>query len=193
MDRTQTTALLERAKAGSDAALNELFERWAGRLLALVRLRMGPALRARMESRDILQATLLKAFQHIDRFESSDARSLMAWLARIVENEIRDQADYQHRQRRDVARDVALSQGLDAVAARVRSQVSQVVLDEELRRVERALESLEPDHREVIVLRKFEELGFGEIGRRMQRSPDACRMLLARAMAALTLKLHEAS
>jgi RNA polymerase sigma-70 factor (ECF subfamily) len=193
MDRQQTTALLERARAGSEDALNELFERWAGRLLALVRLRMGPALRARMESRDILQAALLKAFRNIERFESSDARSLMAWLGRIVENEIRDQADHQRRQRRDAAREVVLSQGLDAVEARVRSQVSLVVLDEELARVERALEALEPDHREVIVLRKFEELGFGEIGRRMQRSPDACRMLLARAMAALTLQLREMS
>ena len=40
MDRTESTALLEGAKAGSGAALNALFERCAGRLLALIRLRM---------------------------------------------------------------------------------------------------------------------------------------------------------
>ena len=32
----------------------------------------------------------------------------MAWLARIAENEIRDQADYHRRQRRDAARAVPL-------------------------------------------------------------------------------------
>ena len=49
--------------------------------------------------------------------------------------------------------------------------------------------SLSPPHREVILLRKFEELSFADIARRLGKSEDACRMLLARAMTALTLKL----
>ena len=44
-----------------------------------------------------------------------------------------------------------------------------------------------PLQRELIVLRKLEELSYREIGERMGKSPDACRMLLARAMTALTL------
>ena len=52
-----------------------------------------------------------------------------------------------------------------------------------------ALEALDPDHRDVIVLRKLEELSFREVAARMGRSEDACRMLLARAMVALTLRL----
>jgi len=192
MDRATTTALLRDARHGSEEALNRLFERSAGKLLALIRLRMGRGLRGQLESRDILQSSLLKAFQSIDRFESDDKQSLMAWLARIAENEIRDQADYFGRQRRDAARLVELDEGLDQLAARVRSQVSQLVFDEATRKVERALESLEDAQREVIVLRKFEELGFAEIGERMGRSADACRMLFARAMTALTLALQEA-
>ena len=193
MDRVQTTALLKEAKAGSAGALDQLFQRWAGKLLALIRLRMGRDLRSRMESRDILQVCLLKAFQNIDQFDGAETRSLMAWLARIAENEIRDQADYQRRQRRDRAREVDLEDGLNQVADRVRSQVSQIVIGEDVQRIERALESMDEAQREVIVLRKFEELSFREIGERMQRSPDACRMLLARAMTNLTLKLGEMS
>jgi len=41
------------------------------------------------------------------------------------------------------------------------------------------------------MLRKFEELSFKEIGERLGKSPDACRMLLARAMTALTLAMEE--
>jgi DNA-directed RNA polymerase specialized sigma24 family protein len=48
-----------------------------------------------------------------------------------------------------------------------------------------------PAHREIILLRKFEELSFAEIARRLGRSEDASRMLLARAMTALTLKMSE--
>jgi RNA polymerase sigma-70 factor (ECF subfamily) len=193
MDRTETTALLLDAKGGSDEALNRLLERCAGKLLALIRLRMDRALRARMESRDILNATLMKAFQHLDQFEKADSSSLMGWLARIAENELRDQRDYHGRQRRDAAQVVALDQGLDGLEARVRSQTSRLFFKEELSRLERALQTLDEQHREVILLRKLEELSFVEIGERMGKSTDACRMLLARAMAALTLQMQGSS
>lgn len=193
MDRRETTALLRSARDGSDAALEILFERYAPRLLALIRLRMGPSLRAHLESRDVLHASLLKAFRRIERFEGADGSTLMAWLARIATNEIRDQADYHRRQRRDAGRVVPLDDGLDRIAAEVRSGISRVVLNERLERLERALESLDDDHREIILLRRFEERSFREIGERMGgRSPDACRMLLARAMTALTLRMREA-
>ena len=193
MDRTESTALLRRAKGGCNEALNTLLEHCAGKLLALIRLRMGRGLRAHLESQDILQASLLKAFQHIDQFEREDTGALMAWLARIAENEIRDQADYHGRQRRDAARVVPVEGGLDGLAPQVRSLVSGVIMNEAMERLERALEELDDRYREIIVLRKFEELSFREIAERLGKSPDACRMLLARAMAALTLRANEAT
>jgi RNA polymerase sigma-70 factor (ECF subfamily) len=182
--------LLERAKAGSPEALNLVYERAAGRLLAFIRLRLGRDLRARLESGDILQATLLKSFQRLGDLRGNDTRSLMAWLARIAEHEIRDCADYQHRQRRDAAREVPLD--VEApIQAITRSALSKVILDEDAVRLEAAIESLGADHRDVILMRKFEELSFAEIAARTGRSEDAARMLLARAMTALTLKLSE--
>ena len=191
MDRAQSTVLLRRAKGGSPEAINALFERCAGKLLALIRLRMGRSLRAHLESQDILQASLLKAFERIEQFERGNIASLMAWLARIAENEIRDQADYHGRQRRDAARLVPLEGELDGVADQVHSLASRVVLNESMERLERALETLDDHHREIIILRKFEELSFREIGERLGKSPDACRMLLARALTVLTLKTNE--
>jgi RNA polymerase sigma-70 factor (ECF subfamily) len=191
MDRERTTALLREARAGSRPALETIFERYAPRLLAVIRLRMGPSLRARLESGDVLNAALLKAFQRLDQFERAGGASLMAWLARIAENEIRDQADYHGRRRRDAARVVETEGGPDGLAAALRSQSSRVILDEELRRLGRALERLEPDHREVIVLRRLQELDLAQVATRMGRSADACRMLLARAMTELTLRMQD--
>jgi RNA polymerase sigma-70 factor, ECF subfamily len=182
--------LLRDARAGSPEALNLLYERVAARLLAYIRLRLGRDLRGRLESRDILQSTLLKSFQKIGDFRGSETRSLMAWLARIAEREIRDCADYQHRQRRDAAREMPLDDDAP-VPAITRSALSRVILDEQARRLEEAIDALSPDHRDVILMRKFEELSFGEIAQRTGRSEDACRMLLARAMTALTLTLSE--
>ena len=190
MDGQETVVLMERARAGSAAALDEVYMRCAGKLLPLIRLRMGPSLRAELESRDVLQAVLLKSFQRIGQFDGSETGSLMAWMARIAENEIRDRADYQGRQRRDAARRVPLEEAAE-LPQPVRSALTQAILNEEGRRVERGLEALTASQREIIVLRQFEELTFPEIAERLAKTEDACRMMFARAMAALTLKLSE--
>jgi RNA polymerase sigma-70 factor (subfamily 1) len=186
-----TTGLIRDAKAGSPAAIERLYERHAPRLLAFIRLRLGRTLRAHLESRDILQAALLRSFERLPQLEGSGEGELMAWLMRIAENEIRDRADYYQRQRRDAAREVPLDEAHAAIAAGIRSMSSRIVLDEEAARLERAIERLSDAHREVILLRQFEELGYREIASRLGRSEDACRMLLARAMAALTVAMTE--
>lgn len=182
--------LLDQARSRSPEALNHLYERCAGRLLAFIRLRLGRDLRSRLESRDILQATLLKSLEHIEELKADETESVMAWLARIAEHEIRDCADFHHRQRRDAAREMVLEDDAP-LPALTRSALSRVILGEQAERLEEALEALSPAHREIILLRKFEELSFGEIARRLGKTDDACRMLLARAMTALTLKMSE--
>ena len=189
MDRQETARLLRRARDGEREALDALYQCVGAKLLAFIRLRLGRSLRSQLESRDVLQATLLKSFEHLQQFEQSDGASLMAWLTRIAENEIRDRADFHTRQRRDVRAEVPLDTGHAGVAAAARSALTQVILDERAERLEAALETLEPHHREVIILRSFEELSFPEIGARLGKSEDACRMLFARAMAALTMRM----
>ena len=176
---------------GSREALERVYERSAPRLLTFIRLRMGRTLRSKMESRDILQAALMKSFQHLEDFKGSDTQSLGAWLARIAEREIADRVDFHQRQRRDAAREEPLDiEALGAaVPAPVKSALTQAILDEKARHLEAAMDTLSDAHREIILLRKFEELSFGEIARRLDKSEDACRMLLARAMVALTLAM----
>lgn len=187
----ETEDLLRRAREGSREALGLLFGGCGERLLALIRLRLGPALRQRVESRDVLQATFLKALLHVEGFRGEKRESLMAWLARIAQNEIRDQAAFHGQKRREVAQTLAVggAQELDRLAATLRSETSRIALDERSARLVEALEELTAEHREVILLRELEELPFAEVAERMRRSPDACRMLLARAMAALTIAL----
>jgi len=190
MTRQDSTDLLREARRGSPDALGEVYARYGGRLLAFIRMKMGRTLRARVESRDILQSALLKSFQHLDQFKGEDGGSLMGWLVRIAENEIRDQADFQHRLRRDIAVTEPIDGAAGDVPVAVRSALSTAVMNEQFEQLGAALEELDPDYREVIVLRKLEECSFKEVAARMGRSEDACRMLLARAMVALTLALR---
>jgi RNA polymerase sigma-70 factor (ECF subfamily) len=190
-DRTGSD-LIAQARAGSPDALNQLYDRSAGRLLAFVRLRLGPDLRQRLESRDILQAAMLRSLERIRQFEGHETRSWMSWLTRIAENEIRDRVDFQHRQRRDAARDLPLDDEAP-IRAVTRSALTRVIQDEESRRLEAAMDALSDAHREIILLRTFQELSFAEIGKRLGKTEDACRMLMTRALTALTMKMAEPS
>lgn len=189
MDTYQNSLLFREARRGSPKAISALFERYGGRLHLLIRARLGRHLRRRLESRDILQATLLKAFRGLDRFHGSGSRSLMAWLGTIAVDEIRDQAEFHGRQKRDTARDTTLDPCLDPVALQVHTEASRLQIAADLERMERALDELDESYREVILLRSFEELNFKDIGERLAKSPDACRMQFARAKAALAAKM----
>jgi RNA polymerase sigma-70 factor (ECF subfamily) len=182
----ETSELFLETRRGAPGAADAFYERCARKLLPLIRLRMGRSLRSEIDSRDVLQSVMLKAVPRLDQVE--DPRRVMAWLARIAENEIRDHADYRQRQMRDAARRAPLEDAAD-VPAPIRQALSQAIANQQLARVEDALESMSPAEREIIVLRKLEELPFAEIGRRLGKSEDACRMAFARAMAALTLRL----
>ena len=171
--------------------MNELMREVTPRLLSFIRLSLGSELRRQTESQDVLQATLLKAFLRFEQFEGSGERSLYAWLAAIARNEIRDLRDFHGRQRRDPAMLESVGSGLEDLAARLRSEVSRIHLRQRELQLERALETLKPAQREVIILRKYEDLSFQEIAERLGKSPDACRMLFVRAMAALTRVLEE--
>ena len=54
-----------------------------------------------------------------------------------------------------------------------------------------ALAELSEEHREVIVLRNLRELKWPEVGQRMERTPDAVRMLWARALTQLRPRIED--
>jgi RNA polymerase sigma-70 factor, ECF subfamily len=191
MSRAEQPRLLRRAREGSEEAVNEVFDRYGERLHGLVRLRLGSRLRRHLDSRDIVQNTMMKAFQAIDRFEGSASASLMAWLGHIAENEIRDQADFYERQRRRPDLETPLVGKLEKLHAEVSSVVGRLYVKEQMKRIEQVFESLTQPHREVILLRNFEDLSFEEIGERLQRSAEASRKLYGRAMASLVLLLND--
>jgi RNA polymerase sigma factor (sigma-70 family) len=186
MAEALTRQLFERARRGRTEDLDAFYERCARKLLPIIRLRLGRTLRREMESRDILQTVLCKSFQRIDQVD--DPAAVIGWMARIADNEIRDQADYHQRQKRDAALRAPL-EAATAVPAPVRQALSQVILSEQTNALEAALDALPEPAREIIILRKLEELTFPEIAARLGKSEDACRMAFSRAMAALTLKM----
>jgi RNA polymerase sigma factor (sigma-70 family) len=57
---------------------------------------------------------------------------------------------------------------------------------EDFDRLAKAIDTLKPEYREVIILTKIEGFSYQEIGGKLGKSADAVRMLVSRAMGTLS-------
>lgn len=89
-----TQTLCNKAKSGDRDAYDQLFALHSDRALMFVRARLGPRLREKVESIDVLQDAYLAAHQAFENFEYVDDGSFTRWLCRIIENRIRDMNDH---------------------------------------------------------------------------------------------------
>ncbi|WP_210420364.1 RNA polymerase sigma factor [Aquisphaera giovannonii] len=181
---TITRTLWLKAREGDKSAYDRLFALHADRALMFIRARLGPRLRASVESVDVLQEAYLAAHAGFDRFEyaEGDDGAFLRWLFRIVENRLRDLNDRAGAKKRRPVELPRLDPATGPVTAAERAERREALV--------RALDALEDDHRRVILLRYFEGLSAEEAGRLMDRSPGAIRKLAARALAALGEKLE---
>jgi RNA polymerase sigma-70 factor (ECF subfamily) len=196
-ENDQTAALVARAKAGDTEALNQLFQRYHQLLLAAARRNIGPKLRLKEEPDDLAQTTFREATRDIVHYEYRGESSLVRWLMQILQNKIRDKAEFYSASKRDQGRERALessptSTGDAAPAydppAKDLSVTMQVQRVENYEHLRKALDELSPEHREAITLVVFQGLSLREAGERLGgRTEDAVRMLLRRAEA----RLHE--
>lgn len=194
-ENDQTAALVARAKAGDTEALNQLFQRYHQLLLAAARRNIGPKLRLKEEPDDLAQTTFREATRDIANYEYRGESSLIRWLMQILQNKIRDKAEFYSAGKRDQGRERALesapnSAGDDKPAydppAKDLSVTMQVQRVENYEHLRKALEELSPEHREAITLVVFQGLSLREAGEKLGgRSEDAVRMLLRRAEARL--------
>ena len=190
-----TQVLLQRFQSGDNDALNELYSRYLNRVLAAVRARLGAELRGKLESCDILQDALLASLKNVQSFSQTGEGAFVNWLAKVVENRVRDNLDYFRAKRRDHrlekplpgARSDESAAPLDLPERRCAPTPSQaLMLSEDLARHEMAMDQLSEESRELIVAVKIEGRSLQEIAQAVGKSPDAVRMQVKRALVALT-------
>jgi RNA polymerase sigma-70 factor (ECF subfamily) len=192
---TRSVELLRRYRAGDRAALDELFGRYAPNLVRLVRVRLG-RLAGRVEAEDVVQETLLVAMDKLADFEVRSHYSIMSYLRRIAENQLRNQRKYFAAGKRAAAGETPRNPdsvepgqlGRGPAAATPSEIVSRV---EEEARVDRLLSELEPEeYREVVLLREYEGASWEEIRQELGRpSVGAVQELHRRAVLKLAGKL----
>jgi RNA polymerase sigma-70 factor, ECF subfamily len=193
-DFAEIQDLMAKARAGHRDASDQLFARAADRVLLYVRMRLGVALRARVDAMDVLQETFLHAQRAWERFvlpEGADAeRALAQWLCAIAENRIRDLAAWHGAARRAVAREQRdVTEVLRELQRSGHGPATSMVRRDERDRLADAVEQLPDEDREVLLLRHFEGLTVDAIADRTGRSASSVRRALGRAVAQLGRKL----
>ena len=164
-----------------------------GALNTYVRVRMGGQLRAKESISDLVQSTCREILQAEPEVGHLDEQSLKLWLFRAAENKILNKVRHWRTAKRDVSREehhgsrfpegeYALLTAWDGSA---RSPSGVVMLQEEVERLEQAFQQLPTDYRDVITLFHIVGLPHAHIAREMDRSTEAVRMLLVRALARL--------
>lgn len=185
-----TPDLIERARSGEGQALNELFKRHHGLMVELARRKIGPRLRQKEDADDLAQTTFREATRDIRQYQYRGEGSFLRWLVQILQNKIRDKAEYYGATKRDIGRErsgeTKLGDSEDLQRFDPPSQdltVPQTLArEEEFQILRSALDELSPDHRKAITLVFFQGLSLREAGEQMDgRSEDAVRMLLRRA------------
>jgi RNA polymerase sigma-70 factor, ECF subfamily len=196
-----TDQLLGQAQAGSTESLGHLLQLYTNYLKLLVLAQLEKNLRVRVSPSDVVQETFFEAHRDFPQFRGHSSGEFLAWLRKILVNNLSRVVE-QHilAEKRDVRREVSmerLASALEQSTARLeavlpdpgsspsagahRREVEIVLADQ--------LADLPTDYRDVLVLRHIEAMPFEEIGRRMERSSGAVRMLWLRAVKLLRERL----
>jgi RNA polymerase sigma-70 factor (ECF subfamily) len=196
----KTQHLVSLAKQGDESALDQLCKAYGERVRRIIRLHMGKELRSKLESMDLVQDAFISALRGLEGFTYKSEGDFLRWISKIAENRIRDNLDKLHADKRDIRKEIPLKDNerpsqdsfiRDFAPADSTTPSMIISKREELDKLEKAMDKLKPEYKEVITLTKIEGLSYEEVGNRLSKSSDAVRMLLARAIAALTSVFEE--
>ncbi len=174
---------LEAAKLGDATALSAIVEQYRPFLLQLARERLEPQLQAKIGNSDIVQLSLAEACQSITTFKGATEPELIAWLKRILLNNLMNVNRYYHAEKRAIDRELSFNDSWSRLSkdlvfvSRDMSPGLNLITREQYASIENALLSLSDEYRLVIVERNQNGKSFSQIGSEFGCSPDAARKL----------------
>lgn len=189
----ETIQLLGDAGAGDPVAVNQLLERHRTSLRRMIDLRLDRALARRIDASDIVQDVLVEASRRLADYLQNPRLPFHLWLRQLAKDQVIDMRRRHHgAQRRSIGREQPLAFGsggglssvdfagqiadgeLTPAAAALRRELEERFLA--------ALEQMEEDDREILLMRHVEQLGNLETAQALSLSPAAAGMRHLRAL-----------
>lgn len=180
--------LQQSASRGDGDAVDQLLARFLPRLHAYVRAHMGDHLRRREASVDIVQSVCREVLEERGSFEFRGEGAFLSWILTAAMNKLRERARFFGRLRRDPAREQPL---LDGALYQGLSPSGEIMGQEEIERLEAALQQLPDDYKEIVVLAKIVGMPHTDIAAHLGRTLPSVRNALGRALTRLGLALRD--
>ncbi len=174
--------LLAEARAGSEEAkgkllipYGELVRQWASQ-------RLGRPFRIESDS-DVSQEVFLRAWKNFDQFHGGKREELDGWMRAIFDNQFTSSTRFWHRDKRDISREVHWEPARFEVTPPefMPNLLGELIKREEEKMVGQAIEGLSKEEVNVILWRYSYHVPYEQIGTRINRTPDAARMVCHRA------------
>ena len=175
-----TVVLIRRIRAGDEAARERLLRKFMPLLQRWAHGRLPRHVRDLQETEDLVQITLVKALGQLDHFESAGPGAFLAYLRQALLNQVRDEIRRHSRRPEHAEIDMELSDP-DAPAL-----IEHIVGSERVQAYEQALASLPKRQQGLIVMRVEFGMSYPEIAAEVESTPDAVRVMVARAIVQLS-------
>ncbi len=183
-DLESTAVLLAQVREGDEAARNRLVRRYLPILERWARGRLPARARGLADTDDLVQVTLLRALDRVKDFEPRREGAFLAYLRRILRNQILDHLRRADRRPSNELLDERLPAGDP-------SPLESMVGVETLAAYEGALDRLSDEQREAVVLRIEFGFTYEQIAEAIgSPSWNAARMTVSRALVRLAECMH---
>lgn len=192
-DGSPDRALLEATGEERGRILSGLLEGHRERLLRMVRVRMHPQVRTRLDASDVIQEAYLEAYRRIDAYAADPRLPFFLWLRRIAGDRLlRAHRFHLDAECRDVRRqdraggagmpDVSVIALADLLATSHTTPTRGVAREELKARVALLLSELSVADRAVLCMRHFEDLSNEEVAQELGLSKYAASKRYIRAL-----------
>jgi RNA polymerase sigma-70 factor (ECF subfamily) len=200
-DPQPTQVLLDRVRDGDKAAINGLLSRHREAIKRMIDRRMDRVVQHRVDASDIVQDVMLEANRRLGDYLANPTMPFQLWLRHMARDRLID-AHRRHRvaANRSVDREVSLSAGggddrsaadvVAGIADRELTPAAAATWHELERRFAAAVEQLEDDDRQIVLLRHFEHLSTADAAAALGLSKPAAGMRYLRAMRRLRVLLE---
>lgn len=193
---TNTHDDLQQLQLLGEPALTELFSASTQRLERILRFRIDPRIRSRIDATDVLQETWVTASRRMAAFLQNPTVSPFVWLRQLALQTLIDIHRRELCHRRDAGREIQLIGNSPLgdtslsiahfLADQITSPSQQLMRAEDLQHLQAALNSMPEVDREVLALRHFEQLTNQQTAEVLGLTPTAASNRYVRAAARLT-------
>lgn len=201
-EQARIEELIASAASGQPNALGDLLQSFRDQLIRIIKFRMDPRLRGRLDADDVVQDAFIEATERFSTYVEKREMPFFLWLRFITVQKLFQM----HRRHlgvksRDAGREISIysspcPQATSAVLAahllgKHTSPSLAAMRAEATNRVEKALNSMNEVDREILALRRFEKLKNDQVAKLLNISKTAASNRYIRALERLQKEVKE--